>query len=63
MITSQFRKVVTGFMLQIVSLEQRASTVPVPASRFVVELAQVVLEVGVGDVMLKAGLCELARSA
>lgn len=63
MMTSQFKKVATGFMLQIVSLEQRASSVPVPESLLVVELAKVVLEVGVGEVRLKAGLCGEARSA
>jgi hypothetical protein len=61
--TSQLRKVETGFMVKIVSLEQRAEIVREDKEKFVVEGLFVALkEVGVDEVRLKAGLDWLARS-
>jgi hypothetical protein len=61
--TSQLRKVETGFMVKIVSLEQRAEIVREDKKKFVVEGLFVALkEVGVDEVRLKAGLDWLARS-
>ena len=61
--TSQLRKVETGSMVKIVSLEQRAEIVREDKEEFVVEgLFVVSREVGVDEVRLKAGLDWLARS-
>jgi hypothetical protein len=61
--TSQLRKVETGFMVKIVSLEQRAEIVREDKEKFVVEGLFVALkEVGVDEVRMKAGLDWLARS-
>ena len=63
MSTSQLRKVETGSMVKIVSLEQRAEIVREDKEDFVAEGLFVALkEVGVDEVRSKAGLDWLARS-
>ena len=63
MSTSQLRKVETGSMVKIVSLEQRAEIVREDKEDFVVEGLFVALkEVGVDEVRSKAGMDWLARS-